>query len=47
MGNEFFTAFHIYVELNTRQRALAKSSSSYASYDNLPLTGLAQFFDTK
>ena len=45
----FFTAFHIYDELNTHQRTLPKSSSfsSYAglSYDNLLLPALAQFVD--
>ena len=48
-GDEIFTAFHIYVELNTHQRALAKSSlfSSYAglSYHSPLLTALVQRFD--
>ena len=50
-GDEIFTAFHIYVELNTHQRALAKSSPflSYAglSCDSPPLTALVRRFDIK
>ena len=50
-GDEIFTAFHIYVELNTNQRALTKSSPfpSYVgfSYDIPLLTALAQHFDIK
>ena len=48
-GDQIFTAFYIYVELNTHQRALAKSSPfpSYAglSYDSPLLTALV--FDIK
>ena len=51
IGDEIFTAFHTYVELNTHQRALAKSSPfpSYAglSYDNPLLTALVWHFDIK
>ena len=49
-GDEIFTAFHIYDELSTHQRALAKSSFlSYASlsYDSSHLTELVQCFDIK
>ena len=51
LGYEIFKAFHIYVELNTHERALGKSSlfSSYAglSYDCSLVTALVWCFDTK
>ena len=47
--DEIFTASHVYVEPNTHQKALAKSSlfSSYAglSYDSSLLTALVLCFD--
>ena len=50
-GDEIITAFDMYVELNTHQRALAKSSPflSYAglSYDSPLHTALVRRFDIK
>ena len=48
-GDKIFTASHVYIELNTHQKALANSSpfSSYAglSYDSSLLTALVRCFD--
>ena len=49
--DEIYTELYIYVELNSHQRALAKSSPfpSYAglSYDSTLLTALVWRFDIK